>query len=367
MNIKAKGSVNIPKMPRNLGALMQWSKSVNTALQQLRDRTWTAPSVSTRPSVKKPIPFEVKLKKDGDTDIATITPGYVRFVNPKAEADPVIKDWLPEEMDTDPPPEHEVSAGEALFVKVVTDKRGEPTAVTIVVESPDVTSIHYVPLPDEPEEVSVDGEYYYKIAEFFVQDDVLKVKQFQGGGPIIHLADLWEGKNVGGGEYQIYKQVETAEATFDFRTIKQEGLSITGAIGVLKDPEDPPEDFIPFRSIAPRPSQMQINVELSGTDAIVIKGNDYDKTITLPGGGTIQTTDGLVENMIEPTPGSSFTVRIWEGALSFDQENNFIGFDKANNNTIYFLDGIANLTLPSGVSQPTPIIDVAWITNEPGP
>lgn len=112
---------------------------------------------------------------------------------------------------------------------------------------------------------------------------------------------------------------------------------------------------------------MQINVELSGTDAIIIKGNDYDQTITLPGGGSIKTTDGLVEDMVAPTMGSSFTVRIWEGSLDYDSENNFIGFDKANNNTIYFLDGIANLTLPSGVSQPTPILDVAWITNEPGP
>lgn len=370
MNIKAKGSVNIPKMPRNLGALMQWSKSVNAALQQLRDRTWTAPSVSTRPGVKKPVAFEVKLKKDGDANLATITPGYVRFVNPKATADSVIKDWLPEDMDLDPPTEHSVSAGQALFVKVVTDKRGEPTAVTIAVDSVGVTSIHYVPLPDDPNDVSLNGEYYYKIAEFYVEGEILKVKQFQSGGPIVHLADLWEGKNVGDGEYKVYKQIDPSEATFDFRTIKQEGLSITGAIGVLKAAEDPPGDIIPFRAIAARPSQMQINVELSGTDAIIIKGNDYDQTITLPGGGSIKTTDGLVEDMITPAIGASFTVRIWSGVLLFAASSSGdISWEKgtAPIHTIYFYEGMAFTTLPAGVSPPETIIDVAWILNEPSP
>jgi hypothetical protein len=43
MNIKAKGLVSIPNTPRTLVGLLPWSKSVNRALQQLRDRTWTVP------------------------------------------------------------------------------------------------------------------------------------------------------------------------------------------------------------------------------------------------------------------------------------------------------------------------------------
>jgi hypothetical protein len=43
MNIKAKGLVSIPNTPRTLVGLLSWSKSVNRALQQLRDRTWTVP------------------------------------------------------------------------------------------------------------------------------------------------------------------------------------------------------------------------------------------------------------------------------------------------------------------------------------
>lgn len=44
MNIKAKGTVTIPKAPRSLMGLIPWAKSVNSSIQQLRDRTWTVPN-----------------------------------------------------------------------------------------------------------------------------------------------------------------------------------------------------------------------------------------------------------------------------------------------------------------------------------
>jgi hypothetical protein len=364
MNIKAKGSVTVPRTPRGLMDLLGWAKSVNSAIQQLRDRTWTAYSPASY-QVEKEVQFQVKLSKDGGSDIAKITPGYVRFVNPKSEADPVIKDQMPEGMDDDPRPEHSVSPEDALYVKVVTDKRGEPTAITIEVAAIDVASIHSIPLPDTPEEVSKDGEYYYKIAEFFIEGETLKVKQFQIGGPILHVSELWEGKNVGDGEHSVYKQIEPTECTFDFRTLKQGGMETTGAVAVIKPPEDPVEDQIIFRSIAPRPSQMQINVEVSGDETVVIKGNDFDADIDLIGGGLLKIVDGLVESQTPSGIPESFTVEIWAGELTYYTGGSEIYWEKGSSPlfTIYFFKGAAHLTSPSGFDG-TEVIKVSWITNE---
>ena len=303
-----------------------------------------------------------------DSNTATIIPGYVRSVNPKSDAENVITDWMPDGLDADPAPEYAVSAGQCIYALVNTDKRGEPTSVSIVVDSADKASTHYQPPPDDPNDVSADGEYYYKIAQIVSEGGVLVAKQHQIGGPIVHTASLWEGKNVGDGEYRVYKQIDPSEATFDFRTIKQEGLSITGAIGVLKAAEDPPGDIIPFRAIAARPSQMQINVELSGTDAIIIKGNDYDQTITLPGGGSIKTTDGLVESMVAPTSGGTFKLEVYNHTIIFNTGSNQIEVNRGSSphRTIYFMGGIATTTQPAGFPSSPQIIAVAWITNDGG-
>ena len=80
MNIKAKGSVTIPKMPRNIGALMQWAKSVNTALQQLRDRTWTVPARSggSGAAAVTTCPFgSITTYADGETTATGILGGII--------------------------------------------------------------------------------------------------------------------------------------------------------------------------------------------------------------------------------------------------------------------------------------------------
>jgi hypothetical protein len=299
---------------------------------------------------------------------ATIVPGFVRFVNPKSDAEEVIKDWMPDGLDADPAPEYAVSVGQCIYALVVTDKRGEPTSVSIVVDSADKASTHYQPPPDEPDEVSAEGEYYYKIAQIIVEGGSLVAKQYQIGGPIIHTAALWEGKNVGDGAYLVFKQIEPTASTFDFRTLKQGGMDVSGAISILKDPESEPEDHITFKSISPKPSDAQIKVEASGGESVVIKGNDFELDIEFPGGGTLSVADGLVKAMTTPYKGNTFKVEVYNTTINFNTGSNTIEVtrDSSASHTIYFVDGIASTTEPEDFSGSAPIIPVAWITNDGG-
>ena len=295
---------------------------------------------------------------------ATIIPGYVRSVNPKSDAEEVIKDWMPDGLDADPAPEYAVSAGQCIYALVNTDKRGEPTSVSIVVDSADKASTHYQPPPDEPEEVSAEGEYYYKIAQIVSEGGVLVARQYQIGGPIIHTASLWEGKNVGDGAYLVYKQIEPGESTFDFRTLKQGGMDVSGAISILKDPESVPEDHITFKSISPKPSDAQIKVEASGGESVVIKGNDFEQDIEFPGGGTLSVADGLVKAMTPPYKGDTFKLEVYDAGLSISTGLNQIILSRGSTplHTIYFMDGIASTTEPTDFSGSATTISVDHVS-----
>jgi hypothetical protein len=294
---------------------------------------------------------------------ATIVPGFVRFVNPKSDAEEVIKDWMPDGLDADPAPEYAVSVGQCIYALVVTDKRGEPTSVSIVVDSADKASTHYQPPPDEPDEVSAEGEYYYKIAQIIVEGGSLVAKQYQIGGPIIHTAALWEGKNVGDGAYLVFKQIEPTASTFDFRTLKQGGMDVSGAISILKDPESEPEDHITFKSISPKPGDAQIKVEASGGESVVIKGNDFELDIEFPGGGTLSVADGLVKTMTAPYKGGIFKLEVYDTTITFDTGSGLVNISRgtAPTHTIYFLDGIASTTEPEDFSGEATTIKVDYL------
>jgi hypothetical protein len=65
MIIKAKGTVTMPKLPRSIGNLVNYSKEVNKAIQQLRDRAWEVPGPMTKGPDTKP-PLWITIYKDGE-------------------------------------------------------------------------------------------------------------------------------------------------------------------------------------------------------------------------------------------------------------------------------------------------------------
>jgi len=67
--------------------------------------------------------------------------------------------------------------------------------------------------------------------------------------------------------------------------------------------------------------------------------------------------------MVAPIIGSSFTVKVWSGELTYYTGGSVVNYGRSLLHTIYFNEGMAYITLPSGVSPSEPIIDVAWITN----
>ena len=81
MNIKAKGSVTVPRTPRGLMDLLGWAKSVNSAIQQLRDRTWTVPrsagGVTSESSSPCSFGAILSYKDDSDETVRGIRGGMI--------------------------------------------------------------------------------------------------------------------------------------------------------------------------------------------------------------------------------------------------------------------------------------------------
>ena len=304
MIIKPKGSVTVPKYPRGLGDLIGWARTVNHAIQQLRDRVFDVPT-NIQKSVKNDFQFQVSVKKEDSTWKASVTLGYLLFINPKNDADPVSKYWTPETLDDDPAPTFTVDDGEALYIKVITDLNGIPTAVTVESAPNDQATIHYQPPPDDPDAVSIAGEYYYKLAEFSIVDEAMKVKQFQHGGPILHVAELWEGLNIGNGDYPIFKKHNPEDNKYEFRKLEQATggeaiiVPLTGAIG----------DEIKFRAVTGRATDPQIDVSADG-DLIRVKGNSFDNVLSLAGGQTLTVVDGLISSATDAGSGVTTNVII---------------------------------------------------------
>lgn len=261
--------------------------------------------------------FIVTLKRSGAGWVAKVSVGYVLVLDPKAGASPVAKYWTPDGLDADPAPEFSVSASNALFVRVQTDKRGIPTAVTMAVSAPNTASTHYQPDP----ETGVNGDYFYKIAEFETVGDRLTVKPFQTGGPIHHLPQLWTGENIGGGSYPIFKQRDPGSDKYQFRKIEQLG----GGEAILKPLDGAIGNEIQVRGLAAG-AKGQIQIEADG-DVLRAKGNDLDKYYDLGFGGFLNFVDGLLASAGDIS-GSDFNIEcylvnlyILGGELMTEQES----------------------------------------------
>ena len=191
-------------------------------------------------------PFAViGIEKKDEAYLVTIKEGWVIERKPKTGDKPAVKFHIPkvgeETLDTIPRPQIDMSIGDTLWCKVVTDVMGEISEEPeILAAAEDQDGNHYY--PDDPEGPGSEGEVFVKLFKLEDDDGTPKVKVYQQSD-IEHWAQLWTGENVGG-YARVYKEHKEDENIYKFRTIK--GTSPIqveeqgDVIDVSIDPDYPP-------------------------------------------------------------------------------------------------------------------------------
>jgi hypothetical protein len=276
-------------------------------------------------------------KKDGAFRV-TIKEGWVIERKPKYGDTPAVKFHIPkvgeETLDTIPRPQIDMSIGDTLWCKIVTDEMGEISEEPeILAAAGDQDGNHYYPV--DPEGSGSDGEYFVKLFKLENDAGTPNVKVYQQSD-IEHWAQLWTGENTGAGG-KVFKDHKEDANIYRFRTIRGDyGISenqtadeveldfraanVGAGCPVWVEPldgsgepdEDPPDGPAKFRSIAARVTQPQINVlcepENPGDplpETIRIVGNDKDGAILVEDEGAVtdlaRWQDGLVTTPGETT------------------------------------------------------------------
>lgn len=203
--------------------------------------------------------------------------------------------------DDDNPIYHDITDGQAIYVKVLVKKDGtieeEPT---VLVGEDELAGAHYKPKIFDFD--GADGEHNYKIAVFEIVDSKPRLKLYGAGDNIDHYDErvTMENLEAEGDCYEVGKTYNEASDKVEFRKLKQ--LSGEGS-PVIKDQTD---ETINFKRIKARTSPSQINVTDDG-DAIKIYGNNNMGSlthVTCEGASTVilEWDDGLITS-----PSKSFT------------------------------------------------------------
>jgi len=204
--------------------------------------------------------------------------------------------------DDDKPIYHDITDGQAIYVKVLVKKDGtieeEPT---VLVGEDELAGAHYKPKIFDFD--GADGEHNYKIAVFEIVDSKPRLKLYGAGDNIDHYDErvTMENLEAEGDCYEVGKTYNEASDKVEFRKLKQlDGEGVT----LIKDQTD---ETINFRRIKDKTSPKRIQVTQEG-DAILVRGNDNSGTLThIPctgGAGTVilEWDDGLIIS-----PSASFT------------------------------------------------------------
>jgi hypothetical protein len=211
--------------------------------------------------------------------------------------------------DDDNPIYHEITDGQAIYIKVLVKKDGtieeEPS---VLVAEDELAGVHYKPKIFDFD--GADGEHNYKIAVFEIVDSKPRLKLYGAGDNIDHYDErvTMENLEAVGDCYEVGKTYNEAADKVEFRKLRQlpgEGSTI------IKDQN---EETINFRRIKGRVSPTQIEVTTEG-DAIKIEGNGVQGTLThIPctgGAGTVilEWDDGLITSQ-----STSFTAGCTSGS-----------------------------------------------------
>jgi hypothetical protein len=258
-------------------------------------------------------PFMPILKAEkgesGFTYKIALSKGYV--VERRIPDDQALIYHFPTELvdEDDNPIYHEITDGQAIYVKVLVKKDGtieeEPT---VLVAEDELAGVHYKPKIFDFE--GADGEHNYKIAVFEIVDGKPRLKLYGAGDNIDHYDErvTMENLEADGTCYEVGKTYNEPADKVEFRKLKQ--LDGDGS-PIIKDQN---EETINFRRIKGRVSPTQIEVTTEG-DAIKIEGNGVQGTLThIPctgGAGTVilEWDDGLITSQ-----STSFTAGCTSGS-----------------------------------------------------
>jgi hypothetical protein len=274
------------------------------AMKRLSDRT-PVESNNGKGSKGSSAPFMPILKAEkgegGFTYKIALSKGYV--IERRIPDDQALIYHFPTELvdEDDNPIYHDISEGQAIYVKVLVKKDGtieeEPS---VLVAEDELSGAHYKPKIFDFD--GADGEHNYKIAVFEIVDSKPRLKLYGAGDNIDHYDErvTMENLEAEGDCYEVGKTYNEASDKVEFRKIKQ--LSGEGS-PVIKDQTD---ETINFKRIKARTSPSQINVTDEG-DAIKIYGNNNMGSlthVTCEGASTVilEWDDGLITS-----PSKSFT------------------------------------------------------------
>jgi hypothetical protein len=281
-----------------------------TAIRRLSNRT-PVDSSSGKGSKSSKSPFMPILKAvKGENDESgvpqftykiALSKGYV--IERRIPDDQALIYHFPTELvdEDDNPIYHDITDGQAIYVKVLVKKDGtieeEPS---VLVAEDELAGAHYKPKIFDFD--GADGEHNYKIAVFEIVDSKPRLKLYGAGDNIDHYDErvTMENLEAEGDCYEVGKTYNEAADKVEFRKLKQ--LSGEGS-PVIKDQTD---ETINFKRIKARTSPSQINVTDDG-DAIKIYGNNNMGSlthVTCEGASTVilEWDDGLITS-----PSKSFT------------------------------------------------------------
>lgn len=276
----------------------QFSKPLYADGAMLNGSTWIQEREPSE-EPKNPAGFSVLAFYDNKVRVAK---GFVVGIDPNSSASPVLSRTVPSNWVSEDT-EFSVSAGQTLFVRVQTTAKDQVTGATLVVDSNSKASTHAQPGPSVAPQLTVLGDYYYPIAEFYDDGGTLRYRQIHAG-VIVHRPVLWTGKNIGAA-VELFKQHKQTTNEFEFRTLKN--IAAGTGVSVLKDNESPQGDNIQFRKIDAA-SASPLQVTLIG-ETVTVRGNGYAG----PGTGLVKdlvTQDGLVTSYAVATAG-------WWGTITF--------------------------------------------------
>jgi hypothetical protein len=301
---KGANPVKIPFQIKSTDpTLAAWCNEVRTAIRQLEARVPTASFA--RPTSSAQLQFKVYgVRYDATAEAwkCKVRPGYVRTINPDADATEPVKDWMPTvgsgpavPLDDATPPEITIADGQTIYCRVATTAKGViEAAPKIEAAATPEAGTHF-----QPPDADVEGDLYFPIADIEIAGDpeVVTVTQIQQGGPIVVVPNLPELKNIGG-EREVFAGRTAAGDTYDLRTLEQ--LIVVNGAEIIKPLGESEEegDTIPFRSIVKNNSEGVPYTIIGDGDAIEVTLQGANGTYDDPFDGSITFAGGLVTEFV---------------------------------------------------------------------
>jgi len=296
----------------------KWANQIRSALQRLRDRTPIVKTGKRLTNIKRAFwPSFRRTEADPELFEASLTVGYV--VDRQVMEDPSLKYRKPTGIvdEFDEPIWQSISGGQCIYIKFECDKKGviegEPE---MMIGEDDIAHEHWK--PEGFQFGGANGEYYYKIAKFVIEDDQPLFQYFHAGENIDHYSERVNFKNkepdVDGELRPIGHIYEEGEDIYWLKTAVQ--LESYGKPIIMPLPDGETKDSIEsiqFRRIADLENYDERQINVIGEDgdaAITIRGNYYDADESEVRKFNIVVVDGLVKSFTK-IPNSG-----WWGTVS---------------------------------------------------